>query len=71
MTSRGRFSKTIEAYDITLVGLHHMIILTKMMVKLQSVHSLLTLIKMASSHMVASILTRSSAKMEASHMLVI
>lgn len=43
----------------------------KMVLKLHGIYSLLTIVKMATSHMVASILMGSSAKLEASHMIAI
>ena len=55
---------------VVLVGLYHMTIFTKMVVKLRGMYPL-TLVKMATSHVVASILMRSSVKMEASHMVAI
>ena len=55
---------------VVLVGLYHIAIFTKMVVKLYGMYPL-TLVKMATSHVVASILMRSSVKVEASHMVAI
>lgn len=50
------------------VGLYHVIILIKMVVKSHGSYPL-TLVKIASSHLFTSILMRRSAKMEASHLI--
>lgn len=55
---------------VVLVGLYHMAIFTKMVVNLDGMYPL-TLVKVAASRVVASILMRSSVKMEASHMIAI
>lgn len=55
---------------VVLVGLYHMAIFTKMVVNLDGMYPL-TLVKVAASRVAASILMRSSVKMEASHMIAI
>lgn len=48
-----------------------MLFLIKMVVKLQGVYSLLTLVKMAANHTIASILMKTSAKTKANTWLLI
>jgi hypothetical protein len=54
---------------VALVCLYQIVILTKMVVKLHV--PCIPLVKMAASHMVVSILMKSSAKMEVSNMVAI
>jgi hypothetical protein len=56
---------------VVSVDVVHVVLLFKMMVKVHCMSSLLTLVKMAASHMVVCILMRSSAKMEGSYMVAI
>lgn len=56
---------------VGLIGLYHVVILIRMMmVKSHVCTLLLALIKMAASHIVVSILMKSSVKTEVSHIVV-